>query len=148
MTKGNCEHGVPLGLPCVICAREKGEMPGLMMRGVELDYTGEMIKPEEQNIIAVIKAAREIQEFLWGEMNRDCGLEEFKRMFRKRVAKIDAVSMDNPHWKIELKKRLLQTAAISVNVLTKLDNDMITHGGTHPTLPSNLPEFYGPVHDK
>ena len=99
--------------------------------------------PEEQNIIEVIKAARGIQDFLWGDMNKDCGLEEFKRMFRKRVLKIDQVDMENPHWKVELKKRLLQTAAISVNMLTKLDNEQITHDGIHPRLPSNLPQFCG-----
>ncbi len=98
---------------------------------------------KEQNIIEVIKAARDIQDFLWGDMNKDCGLEEFKRMFRKRVIKIDEIDMANPHWKVELRKRLLQTAAISVNMLTKMDNNLIIHDGIHPTLPSNLPQFCG-----
>jgi hypothetical protein len=96
---------------------------------------------EDRNIKKVIVAARLIQEFLWSDMNDEIGLEEFKRMFRKRIFKIDEINMSNPHWKVELKKRLLQTAAIAVNVMTKLDNDMITHPGTHPILPSNLPEF-------
>ncbi len=96
---------------------------------------------EEQNAIEVMMAARRIQDFLWGDMNHDCDLEEFKRMFRKRVFKIDQVYMSNPHWKVELKKRLLQTAAIAVNMITKLDNGQIYHDGIHPTLPSNLPEF-------
>ena len=99
------------------------------------------MKTEYQTISEVLRAARLIQEFLWADMNEDCGLEEFKRMFRKRLVKIDAIDMANPHWKVELKKRLLQTAAISVNMITKLENDKITHAGTHPVLPSNLPEF-------
>jgi hypothetical protein len=96
---------------------------------------------EELKMIEVMKAARTIQEFLWGEMNKDCGLEEFKRMFRKRVAKIDEVQIDNPHWKVELRKRLLQTAAIAVNLIQKIDEGSITHDGIHPTKPSNLPQY-------
>jgi len=105
------------------------------------------MKKEHETIKEVLEAARIIQEFLWGEMNDDAGLEEFKRMFRKRVAKIDAIDIDNPHWKIELKKRLLQTAAIAINVITKLDNDEMKHGGIHPTLPSNLTEYAEKIKD-
>ena len=100
---------------------------------------------EEKNIAEVIRAARVIQEFLWGGMNRDIGLEEFKRMFRKRVAKIDEIRMSNPHWRVEMRKRLLQTAAISVNMIAKIDNDEIRHDGIHPTVPSNLPQFDQPI---
>jgi len=99
------------------------------------------MRTEDETITAVLRAARLIQEFLWADMNEDCGLEELKRMFRKRVAKIDAIDMSNPHWKVELKKRVLQTAAISVNLITKLENDKIIHAGTHPTLPSNLSDY-------
>ena len=103
------------------------------------------LKNEEQSIAEVIRSARTIQEFLWGDMNSDIGLEEFKRMFRKRVAKIDEISMSNPHWRVELKKRLLQTAAIAVNLIAKIDNDELKHSGIHPTKPSNLPDFDTPV---
>lgn len=99
---------------------------------------------EERNMIEVLKAARTIQEFLWGDMNSEAGLEEFKRMFRKRVAKLEEVTLNNPHWKIELKKRLLQTAAIAINLITKL-NEGTLHNGIHPTLPSNLPEYSEPI---
>ncbi|WP_319408794.1 hypothetical protein [uncultured Desulfosarcina sp.] len=96
---------------------------------------------EERCIADVIRAARSIQEFLWADMNSACGLEEFRRMFRKRVAKIDAIRMDNPHWQVELNKRLLQTAAICVNLMAKTTRARITFDGIHPTLPSNLPEY-------
>jgi len=99
------------------------------------------MKTEDQTMFEVIKAARLIQEFLWGDMNDDCGLEEFKRMFRKRVIKIDEIEFSNPHWQTELKKRVLQTAAMAVNLITKLDNGKITYAGTHPHLPSNLPDY-------
>lgn len=100
---------------------------------------------EKETILEVIEAARTIQEFLWGEMNDGAGLEEFKRMFRKRLAKIDEITTDNPHWKIELKKRLLQTAAIAVNMITKLDNNELNFDGIHPTLPSNLSNYDKPL---
>jgi hypothetical protein len=96
---------------------------------------------EERHIIDVIKAARQIQEFLWSDMNDESGLEEFRRMFRKRVAKIESISMDNPHWRVELNKRLLQTAAICVNLMAKNATGRLTHAGVHPTMPSNLPEY-------
>jgi hypothetical protein len=100
---------------------------------------------EEQYILQVIRAARVIQEFLWADMNVESGLEEFRRMFRKRVAKIEAISMDNPHWQVELNKRLLQTAAICVNLMAKIANGRLTHDGIHPTLPSNLPDYNQPI---
>jgi hypothetical protein len=104
------------------------------------------LAPEEYEAIAeILEAARKVQECLWGDMNDDAGLEEFRRMFRKRVAKIEAVSMDNPHWEVELKKRLLQTAAIAVNMLGKIKRGRLTYDGIHPSLPSNLPQFDAPV---
>ncbi len=96
---------------------------------------------EELQTVELIKAARAIQDFLWGEMNDGCGLEEFKRMLRKRLAKIDELDMLNPHWKTELRKRLLQLGAISLQIMVRLDNDMIRHSGIHPVLPSNLPQY-------
>jgi hypothetical protein len=105
-----------------------------------LDKGAEMTS-EEENIAEVIRSARTVQDFLWGDMNAECGLEEFRRMFRKRVIKLEEISMSNPHWRVELKKRLLQTAALAVNLITKIDNDELKHEGIHPTMPSNLPEF-------
>jgi len=102
---------------------------------------------EEKYIIDVIKAARKIQEFLWADMNHASGLEEFRRMFRKRVAKIETISMNNPHWRVELNKRLLQTAAICVNLMAKNATSRLTHDGVHPTMPSNLPEFTTSITD-
>ena len=100
---------------------------------------------EEQIIAETIKAARTVQEFLWSSMNHAAGLEEFRRMFRKRVAKLDKVDTKNPHWRIEVKKRLLQTAAIAVNMIAKIDSGTLGHEGVHPTLPSNLSEYSSPT---
>jgi hypothetical protein len=121
-------------------AKKIGERPD-MKKLASADLT-----EEEQYILQVIRAARVIQEFLWADMNLDSGLEEFRRMFRKRLAKIEEISMDNPHWKVELNKRLLQTAAICVNLMARTVNGRLTHDGIHPTLPSNLPDYDTPVH--
>mgnify|MGYP003586459217 CR=1 FL=1 len=42
----------------------------------------------EEKIKDAILAAREIQEFLWEEMNQGSGLEEWKRILWKRMDKI------------------------------------------------------------
>lgn len=97
-----------------------------------------ILTTEEQNMVEVMKAARMVQDFLWSDINEQCGIEEFKRMFRKRVCKIDQIEISNPYWKVELRKRLLQTAAIAVNCITKLDNDLLIK--INPDFLSNLPE--------
>ena len=111
------------------------------------DLIRDNLTDEEQYILQVIQAARVIQEFLWADMNIESGLEEFRRMFRKRVAKIEEVTMDNPHWQVELHKRLLQTAAICVNLMAKTASGRLTHDGIHPTMPSNLPEYTSRISD-
>lgn len=103
------------------------------------------MKKEEENILEVIKAARIIQDFLWGGMNDGIGLEEFKRMFRKRIIKIEEITMSNPYWKIELRKRLLQVAAIAINLITKIDNNEINREDIHSDKPSNLPQYDKPI---
>lgn len=125
-----------------ICAESQGRIPTTMKQLFSHDVVFNL---EERCIMEVIQAARTIQEFLWSDMNTESGLEEFRRMFRKRLAKIEAISMDNPHWRIELLKRLLQTAAICVNLMTKAVSGRLTHNGIHPTMPSNLPQFDRPI---
>ena len=98
-----------------------------------------ILSKEEENIFRAIESAREIQDFLWGDQNNQWDLEEWKRMFRKRVAKIDEIDEKNPHSKVELKKRLLQTAAVSINLLTRLDLDIMPKNKSE--IPSNLEEY-------
>lgn len=95
------------------------------------------LNQEEQIMKDIILSARKIQEFLWGEMNAEIGLEEYKRMLRKRLIKIEEIKTENPHWRIEFKKRLLQITAISVRIIYKLNNDSLKDG-IHPYLQSNL----------
>lgn len=98
------------------------------------------LSAEERAIADVIRAARQIQEFLWGQHNAVWELEEWRRMFRKRVAKLDEVEPSNPHASIEIKKRLLQTAALAVAMIGRIDSEgmpSLTPSG----VPSNLPQY-------
>lgn len=101
-----------------------------------------MITKEEKYLFEAIVAARKIQTFLWGEANGAWGLEEWRRMFRKRNQKIDDIKTDNPHAIVEFKKRLLQNAALSIALLGILDGR--TELGEESYIPSNLPEFKEP----
>jgi len=101
-----------------------------------------MIRQEEENRLQeAIIAARKVQDFLWGEFNEKWDIEEWRRMFRKRVAKIEQIDPSNPHWDIEFKKRLLQTAAISIAFMALLDEKV------HGEIVTNLPEFEKQVMD-
>lgn len=93
---------------------------------------------EDERIYRIVKAGRKLEDWLWGDLNGEWGLEEWKRMITKRAHKIVKVNTDNPHWKIELKKRLLQNACVSIALMGRLDN---LEDGIHPTVPSNLPEY-------
>ncbi len=94
---------------------------------------------EEKQILEVIKAARITEEYLWGEYNGQWNIEEWRRMFRKRIVKIDDIDVNNPHALIEMRKRLLQNAALSVALMKILDTKGIPTKETN--IPSNLPQY-------
>jgi len=97
------------------------------------------LREEEKYIYESIMAARKVQSFLWGEFEEtSADIEEFCRMFRKRVSKIDEIDFNNPHYKIELKKRVLQICAIGINFINKLENNDFPE---KPLLPSNLSNY-------
>jgi hypothetical protein len=98
---------------------------------------------EEKYLYEAIMCARKIQEFLWGECNGEWGIEEWKRMFRKRLAKIDDIKPDNPHSVIELRKRILQNTALGIAILKMIDNPNMLNNllNSQCTIPSNLPQY-------
>ena len=57
----------------------------------------EKLTEEEKHLFDIVITARKLQEFLWGEHNANWGLEEWKRMFRKRVVKIDDIDRSEEH---------------------------------------------------
>lgn len=98
-----------------------------------------MLTNEEEQIKEVIMAARITEEYLWGEYNGQWNIEEWRRMFRKRIKKIDDIDVNNPHAIIEMRKRLLQNAALSVALMKILDDKGIPMDECD--IPSNLPEY-------
>ena len=80
------------------------------------------LEKEEELIKETILSARKIQDFLWGGINEGAGFEEFRRMLRKRLVKMDEIKFDNPYWRTEARKRLLQLAAISIQCMARLDD--------------------------
>jgi hypothetical protein len=98
-------------------------------------------------ILRTIHAARTVQEFLWGSANVTWGIEEWLRMFRKRISKLDEVTLDNPHAAVEIKKRLLQTAALAVALIAIIDTlDCLPDGKNQP--PTNLARYARSVKER
>ncbi len=60
-------------------------------------------------------------------------------MFRKRIQKIDDIDINNPHAIIEMRKRLMQNAALSVALMKILDTKGIPKDKCE--IPSNLPQY-------
>ena len=105
---------------------------------LEAQYTGEELVLRE-----AILAARHIQDFLWGKPDGSFGWEEWLRMFRKRVVKLEQVDVVKPYAIIEIRKRLLQQAGLSIAMLSILQKtDRIPE---HCGQPSALPEFDAPI---
>lgn len=98
-----------------------------------------MFTEEEEQIREVIIASRKLEEYLWGEYNGKWNIEEWRRMFRKRIQKIDDIDSDNPHAIIEMRKRLLQNAALSIALMKILDDKGIPLDDCD--IPSNLPQY-------
>ena len=67
-------------------------------------------------------------------------------MFRKRVQKIDDIDVNNPHAIIEMRKRVMQNAALSVALMKILDTKGIPTN--HCDIPSNLPQYLESKGDK
>jgi len=104
-------------------------------------YMREHLHDEERILLDVILSARKVQTALWGGANGEWGMEEWRRMFRKRVAKIDEVDTNNPYAHVEVKKRLLQTAALSVALIRIIDELDGLPTTSNKDRPSNLPTF-------
>ncbi len=99
----------------------------------------ELFTDEEKQIQEVIIASRKLEEYLWGEYNGQWNIEEWKRMFRKRIQKIDDIDVNNPHAIIEMRKRVMQNAALSIALMKILDTKGIPLHECE--IPSNLPEY-------
>lgn len=87
-------------------------------------------KEEEILLHEAVMYARKIQDYLWGDLAFDINkhsfeevLNEYIDMFKKRVAKIDDIDWTKSHAMVELRKRVLQQAAISLKLLWLIDKE-------------------------
>ena len=75
-----------------------------------------------EHIADMMLSARKLQEFLWDDTREPGDKFEFwKKTLQKRLDKIEKIDFSNPHAMVELRKRLLQNAVISVAWLRALD---------------------------
>lgn len=73
-------------------------------------------------ILDAVRVARDVQEFLWGRHEEPAlDLKHWCSMLEKRIRRLRQVDMSNPHAIVEIRKRALQTAAIAVAWLERLD---------------------------
>jgi len=79
-------------------------------------------RKKEQDVIDAIILARRIQDYLWGPNRGEAGLEGWIGYLEKRIDKLKAVDLTNPNAIVEIRKRVLQTAALSTALLEILDD--------------------------
>lgn len=83
---------------------------------------------EEKLIAESIMYARKVQEYIWQELSYTreryiFNTNHWVRAFQKRVDKIQSIDTNHASYKVELRKRLLQQAALSIAALQILDNE-------------------------
>ena len=83
---------------------------------------------DEAKIADAILIARQVQDFIWGDLAEGGGdafdQERWTKMFQKRVDAIGEVDTGDPAAVAELRKRILQQAALSVRALAILDGEI------------------------
>ncbi len=96
---------------------------GVRILTMKIDYD-----QEEKLIAEAIMDARKVQEYIWQDLSftkkpyTDM-MERWVIQFQKRVNKIIVIDTQTPNFKVELRKRLLQQAALSIAALKVLDNE-------------------------
>ncbi len=80
---------------------------------------------DEQLVSDAILEARKVQEYIWQELSfiyNPFEIDKWVNIFQKRVNKIQDIDISHPNHKVELRKRILQQAALSIMALRILDN--------------------------
>lgn len=82
------------------------------------------LSEDEYILYNAILEARNVQEFLWGDdslRNEEFNPDVWANVFQKRVIKISQIKPNSPHATIELRKRVLQQAGLSILALKIID---------------------------
>ena len=97
---------------------------------------------DEAKIADAILVARQVQDFIWGDQAEGDGetfdQERWTKMFQKRVDAISEVDTDDPAAVVELRKRILQQAALSVRALAILDDEIDLKDKSGAAAPDNV----------
>lgn len=76
-----------------------------------------------QLVAEAVCEARRIQEFIWGDESRSqmpYDAQAWRTIFQKRVDAIATLDLSKPSAVVELRKRLLQQAALSIKAMVAL----------------------------
>lgn len=82
---------------------------------------------DEAAISEAILNARQVQDFIWGhntgqgDYRAEVDLDEWQALFQKRVDCIGTINVTHCSARVELRKRLLQQAGLSIRALVLLD---------------------------
>lgn len=82
---------------------------------------------DEQLIAESLLDARKVQEYIWEEISfvhDEFDPEIWRYVFQKRVDRISNIDPKHPYYKVELRKRVLQQAALSICALRVLDSQV------------------------
>jgi hypothetical protein len=81
------------------------------------------LKYEEHNIIVdALEAAVTVERILNNGENRDWDFDELNSAFIRCSKKIDDIDVSDPKWHVEMKRRLLQNAALSIALIRIVDS--------------------------
>jgi len=84
------------------------------------------LQQDEKLILEALLEARKVQDYIWQDLSllhKPYNVKAWASVFSKRVNKICQIDNNNPHAKVELRKRVLQQAALSIMALKVLDNE-------------------------
>ena len=84
----------------------------------------ERVKEYEQLVVEAMIGAKEMQDFLWdrhSSLHKPFDLEIWVPIFQKRVDRISEIDPRYEHYTVELRKRLLQQAALSLQAILALN---------------------------
>lgn len=88
--------------------------------------TWRVLDSYESLLLDAMRQANELQGFLWGDETWDMfpfDARDWAAAFQKRVDCIKAIDRTRPAWKVELRKRLLQQASLSLKAILALKNE-------------------------
>ena len=98
-------------------------------KDIVLNYND--LSKDELLIREVLLCARNMEEYLFGEeslVNKPFKKDVWVEVFQKLVNKIMDIDISNPSYEVELRKRIVQQAALSVKALVALDKNRSKSG--------------------